>query len=496
MWGNLGVNVKGFVGAALENVQKLSQELEAEMNAAVETQGEAKSETPSAPRKDDKISEPQNFDQQNQVIDDNTNVKIQDDLVDILSTNEAVEQKKPIEKKVRKNSRKQPPPTARERPTSPVNDNIAPSHGPPVEVNEVELELVTEKTKDQEDTFHCEPLPKTIPEENPPEQSLQLPQKPERVKPKRIKKVKSSPDTVKETPPVPDAVKEDLKKDSDDASEGVPIREHLIDVQQDVVVPKSSPALVKQQIEEYEIISSPPPADAETQQTPFAQPLPTDSPKHNDLQPFQFEIKPQMIPTIPEPSQQHAEPEISGPQPQPQPSSVDDLSTSTHSKVHFYETKSLEESHRHYFERKIESLHQEISVLTSQNEQLTTQLQRQGQQFENANLKLSSQMKNEMNQLNEVIAERERALQSANVQLADLHQKQEEAMGRVMSLTTELSENKKLLKQFQQTASLATGEGNEKQRELIRLQELLKEKEESLNAYAAEGQALSKKQVP
>ena len=40
MWGSLGKNVQGFVGAALENVTKISKELEAEMNAAVSIENE------------------------------------------------------------------------------------------------------------------------------------------------------------------------------------------------------------------------------------------------------------------------------------------------------------------------------------------------------------------------------------------------------------------------------------------------------------------------
>jgi hypothetical protein len=495
MWGSLGVNVKGFVGAALENVQKLSQDLEAEMNAAVsssETQEneEKKSNTTttvteaeiSSAGQSNQVIEPETYTQKK--VDDNTNIEIKDDLIDILSMNETVEQKRPVEKKIRKNSRKQPPPSTNERSQS-TNDIFPSPPDLPVEIIEVKPEelAVEEKSKEQEITSHKE-IPNAIPETSSPEQveTVQLPQKSERVKPpKRGKKVKSSPDTIKETPivqklsTVEQRVTKGVEKDSNDVHEGISIQDHPIDDHHKLAT-ESSPPSSQLSIEEYEIISTPPPPSLETQQTSVLQPILNDIPQEIDHQPQpQLEMKSHVNPlVIPEMTQELSDDPVLVPSESTTETTTD---TGTHQKVQIYETK-VEESHRHYFERKIELLHQEITSLTSQNEHLRQENKQQKILFENSNLKLSSQIKIEMNQLNEVIAERERALQSANVQLADLHQKHEDAMIKVMTLT-----------------AAATGEGNENKRELMRLQEILKEKEENLNAYAMEGQALSKKQV-
>lgn len=495
MWGSLGVNVKGFVGAALENVQKLSQDLEAEMNAAVSSNEEEEKRTRivteqketdvSLDTQDDARGDARddardgtgegrvieenkiNIDEMKTTHDDDVDPK--DDLIEILSTNETVEQKKTSEKKVRKNLRKQPSSSANESP----QPSVPPHHVPP-EIND-KSDLTIEG---KDENLPRDDIPKTLREEKSPDQVeiVQVPEQSERVKPpKRGKKVKSSPDTIKELPvPKPQERKiKDLKKDLSGDNDKISIQDNLLD-DHSTITPESPP--IQLPIEEYEIIST----QTEIQQiaTESIDPL-----QQIDYQP-QFEAVP---PPIPEKTREISDTVL-----------VPSENTGTNMKVQFYETK-VEESHRHYFERKIEALHHEISSLATHNEhlvkenqQLVSQIQEQTILFENSNLKLSSQMKGEMDQLNEVIAERERALQSANVQLADLHQRHEEAMTRVMTLTSEVTENKKLMKQFQMAA---TGEGNENKRELMRLQELLKEKEENLTAYAVEGQALSKKQV-
>jgi len=131
-----------------------------------------------------------------------------------------------------------------------------------------------------------------------------------------------------------------------------------------------------------------------------------------------------------------------------------------------------------------------VCVLQTEVSSLESKLRQKESEFESATVKLSEQMRLEIDNLTEVITQRERALQNANVQTAELNRQYEEASERMSSLSSELNDYKGRLKQMQ---SASAGEG-ELRKELARMQELINEKDISLAAFQKEGQALAKKQ--
>lgn len=88
--------------------------------------------------------------------------------------------------------------------------------------------------------------------------------------------------------------------------------------------------------------------------------------------------------------------------------------------------------------------------------------------------------------LKEVIAERERALETAMTKMHELNQQLESSQGQVQSLKRDVAEKNSRLEQL-------SSEGDLKPK-LKKLQDLLAEKDEKLSAFEVEGQGLSKKQ--
>jgi hypothetical protein len=464
MWGSLGVNVKDFVGAAFENVQKLSQDLEAEMNAAVTNEVE---QNKIKPENEQPSKSPE------------TIPLVREDIIIPIAV-EFPSNTSGVEKKLKKNPKKitqrlpseEPPPTfpsILETPQSQYSLPTPPLPPPPPSDSYVMIEK--EKISEV-----VEPPPQIIPKSNPSvDITIDQQQSPHKsaakVRPKRIRKTKenSDPCLVQTAVIVPSPPAEEEIVIVNQELEKIPQQEQQ---QPDSPLVSSinhigSPNQVKQDepISESVIITHK--NCEETMETPSSC-----SPPPLPLPPL--DIVDSVITTLP---------------------SI--LLPEKTKIVQFYESK-VEESNKHYFERRIESLNSEITQLTLQNDLLLKEkdnfeklILEKEQLFKIANMKLSSQMKEEMNQLTEVISERERALQTANIQLSDLHQQQEEMREKLTRCLTELNESKQQIKQYQNSA---LGE-IECKKEMMKLQEILKEKEERLEAYAGEGQALSKKQV-
>jgi hypothetical protein len=445
MWGSLGVNVKGLVGAALENVQKLSQDLEAEMNAAVTTE----------------LEQNQNKTESSKSSEGIATAAVTDEAMKIESVGHSTgEAEKPIKKNPKKVTQRV---FSDEPPSLPTREIEAPLPLP-IPPPASESYVLIEKEKESEVASSPQlTSPQNLIENQPPPQKAATADK---ARPKRIKKIKENPDlnSVKApSPPVP--LPSPAAPLPSPSPPPAPVDEEVVLVDREDE--KISPML-----------SDPQPDQSHT---------PHDSSinEHTLLSISDSVI----IPHKKDPDQES---------PHPTPEQTTAIpSPDTHKIVQFYESK-VEESHKHYFERRIESLSHEISQLTSRNEilekenqNLNSEFLEKNRLFEIANLKLSSQMKGEMDRLTEVISERERALQSANIQLSELHRQHEEAMGRIASHVTELNESKQQIKQLQNSAMGET----ECKREIVKLQEILKDKEERLEAYAGEGQALSRKQV-
>ena len=96
----------------------------------------------------------------------------------------------------------------------------------------------------------------------------------------------------------------------------------------------------------------------------------------------------------------------------------------------------------------------------------------------------------ESSKINEVITDRERALETSAVKMAETHKQLEVAQRRIMDLGAELSEKDSKLRQGQVNSA---SEG-ELKKQLQRAQEIMKEKEERLALFEQEGQNLAKKQ--
>ena len=132
-----------------------------------------------------------------------------------------------------------------------------------------------------------------------------------------------------------------------------------------------------------------------------------------------------------------------------------------------------------------------VSILEQRVEQLTVDLLRGEEKFSKAQQKLSEQMNAEIDRLTEVVSQRERSLQSSNVQLSELTRQNEEYYGKIAALTQTVEDYKARSKQLQ----AASASESDMRKELLRLQEEGREKDASLAAFHAEGQALAKKQV-
>ena len=99
-----------------------------------------------------------------------------------------------------------------------------------------------------------------------------------------------------------------------------------------------------------------------------------------------------------------------------------------------------------------------------------------------------------VSKLNEVVAERERALETMAGKMAESHKALEEAQRKLGDLATEVAEKDSKLRTLQsQSTAASTGEGDVR-KQLQRTQELLKEKEERMAAFENEGKSLAKKQ--
>jgi hypothetical protein len=96
----------------------------------------------------------------------------------------------------------------------------------------------------------------------------------------------------------------------------------------------------------------------------------------------------------------------------------------------------------------------------------------------------------ESSKLSEVVTERERALETSAVKMAETHKLLEVAQRKIVDLSAEVSEKDAKLRQSQVSSA---GEAEVK-RQLQRAQEIMREKEERLAAFEQEGQSLSKKQ--
>jgi hypothetical protein len=96
----------------------------------------------------------------------------------------------------------------------------------------------------------------------------------------------------------------------------------------------------------------------------------------------------------------------------------------------------------------------------------------------------------ESSKLSEVVTERERALETSAVKMAETHKLLEVAQRKIVDLNAEVSEKDAKLRQSQVSSA---GEAEVK-RQLQRAQEIMREKEERLAAFEQEGQSLSKKQ--
>ena len=92
--------------------------------------------------------------------------------------------------------------------------------------------------------------------------------------------------------------------------------------------------------------------------------------------------------------------------------------------------------------------------------------------------------------MSEIVVERERALETYAIKMSETHKQLEIAQRRILDLSAEMTEKDTRLRQTQINAA---GDG-ELKKQLIRAQEIMKEKEERLAAFEQEGQNLAKKQ--
>lgn len=92
--------------------------------------------------------------------------------------------------------------------------------------------------------------------------------------------------------------------------------------------------------------------------------------------------------------------------------------------------------------------------------------------------------------LSEVVTERERALETSAIKMAETHKQLEVAQRKIVDLSAEVSEKDAKLRQSQ----VSSASDAEVKRQLQRAQEIMREKEERLAAFEQEGQSLSKKQ--
>ena len=90
------------------------------------------------------------------------------------------------------------------------------------------------------------------------------------------------------------------------------------------------------------------------------------------------------------------------------------------------------------------------------------------------------------NKFKEVVAERERALETAMTKMHELNQQLESSQGQVKALKRDVAEKNTRLEQLSSDGDLKT--------KMKKLQDTLAEKEERLSAFEVEGQSLSKKQ--
>eukprot|EP01031_Cornospumella_fuschlensis_P031995 gene31995-38687_t len=90
----------------------------------------------------------------------------------------------------------------------------------------------------------------------------------------------------------------------------------------------------------------------------------------------------------------------------------------------------------------------------------------------------------------EVVSERERALESSNVKLAELMAQTDALSAKCQDLANEIVEKDKMLKQFQ----LSSSDDAESKKQTARLLEQVSEQAKRLHAFETEGQQLAKKQ--
>lgn len=90
----------------------------------------------------------------------------------------------------------------------------------------------------------------------------------------------------------------------------------------------------------------------------------------------------------------------------------------------------------------------------------------------------------------EIIRERERALETANNSMAETNKLYQDSLKRIADLSSELAQKDAMNRQLQHSSA----DESETKRHLIKAQEMLKEKQERLAAFEEEGQRLAKKQ--
>jgi predicted nucleic acid-binding Zn-ribbon protein len=101
-----------------------------------------------------------------------------------------------------------------------------------------------------------------------------------------------------------------------------------------------------------------------------------------------------------------------------------------------------------------------------------------------------SSLKSEVTKLNEIVKERERALETSTIRNAELLKQYEDLQRKCNDLTTELEEKNQQTRKIQSSMI----DENDLKKELRKLQDSLKEKEEKLLAFESEGNKLAKKQ--
>ena len=134
----------------------------------------------------------------------------------------------------------------------------------------------------------------------------------------------------------------------------------------------------------------------------------------------------------------------------------------------------------------VDEQREKIELLEDDNDSLKGRLVKRESELEIASKTQVTQLHEEITKLSEVVSDRERALQTSTAQMSELTTAYEDSLSKITNLEESLNNIR--------SQAASSNSNSELESEIRKLQESMSEKDERLAAFEREGQALAKKQ--